>query len=401
LIGVALTLPKIVELSGVSEPTVRDLVRIGVTRGTGNGPFEDGDVQRLLNAAAFLDGGFSVEQLGAAIESRTMSFEFADAFLLEPTERSGRTLGELAAELGEPVERLRAIYGAFGLPLPDDATQLRAAEDELVRAFVAAWRPAADADATIRAARLFGDSARRAAEGWVDLYVEQVSLPAMATERTYEEFVERTIRPAMALVELAPRLLTWLQQRHSDHAMQAVNLELFERDLVERHVIPARSRPLPVVAFTDLVGYTELTDRQGDRRGLVAAATLQDLAERVAARHQGRVVKLLGDGVMFRFDHPSAAVDAQLELRAAVRDAGLGDAHAGVESGALIERDGDVFGRTVNLTARIGGIATAGEVLVGPVAAAILAEGGRHRLAPLGEQALKGFAGPVPVWRVQ
>jgi adenylate cyclase len=380
---------------------VRGLARAGVTIAGETGPFGAADMQRLVTAASFLEGGFTLDQLASAIADRALSFEFADAFQLEPTERTGRTMAEFAAAIGEPIERLREVYGAFGLPLPDPTTPTGVVEEELVTAFLRAWRIASDADATTRAARIVGDSARRAAEGWIELYVEQVSRPHLAREDTYEAYAKATIEPAAHLVELAPRLLVWLQQRHSTKAMRAVNLELFEEDLVARQVIPERPPDLPLIAFVDLVGYTRMTEAQGDARAVYAAARLQALAEAAANRHDGRVVKLLGDGALLRFGNPGSAAAALLALADEVPAAGLGPAHIGLERGPVVERDGDVFGRTVNLAARLSGAASGGQVLLGPAASDAIVDDHRYAVVDVGTRELKGFASPIRVHQLQ
>jgi len=394
-----LTFGELVAQSGVGAAVARELVGIGVAGRTSE-PFERADVQRIITGAAYLDAGFTMDQLRSAIASRTISFAYADALDLEPTERAGTTLEQLAERLGEPIDRLRAVYGAFGLPLPGPDTQLRANEERVVAEFIAGWRVAGH-DATVRAARIFGDNARRASEGWVDLFVEQVSMPAMSHNRSFEEYAERTIRPATSLADLAPRLLVWLQLRHTSHAMLDANLRHFERDLVTRGVIPQPDRKLPVIAFADLVGYTRLTETEGDARALDAATQLQALAEEAARDRRGRVIKLLGDGAMLHFDDAGAAAGAMLGLATTAPDARLGAVHLGIECGPVVERDGDVFGRTVNLAARIAASAEPGELLAGPAAAAALENDSRFVVTPLGGREFKGFGAPVPVWRVQ
>jgi adenylate cyclase len=391
----ALTLAEAARWTGLDEATFRSLARIGVTVADEDGPFELPDLQRVLTAAGYLDAGFTVEQLESSISSRVLSFEIADAFYTDPIEPSGRTFAQFADAIGEPIERMRTIYGAFGLPLPDAGTPTRKQEEELVEAFVTIWRVAASDEATIRAARIVGDSARRMSEGWVDLFVEQVSMPGMEREQTYEDYVAATVAPAARLVDLAPKLLLWLQQRHSVHAMQVVNVELFERDLVARQVIPDRAQPMPVIAFAALVGYTQLTESMGDEHAAKTASRLQVVSEAAANDHGGRVVKLLGDGAMFRFDDVADAASAMLDLAAAVPASGLGPAHCGLERGPVIERDGDYFGRTVNLAARIASSSGPGEVRAGPGAAAALEAHPRFTLGAPESVALKGFEKPV------
>jgi class 3 adenylate cyclase len=70
-----------------------------------------------------------------------------------------------------------------------------------------------------------------------------------------------------------------------------------------------------------------------------------------------------------------------------------------VDVGPVVERDGDIFGRTVNHASRLASVATAGQVVVSEAVAAAL-EGGIHRVEPLGEATLKGVAAPVRVYRV-
>jgi class 3 adenylate cyclase len=394
-----MTFDELVAQSGVDGAVTRELVGIGVA-GTKSEPFVRSDVQRVITGAAYLDAGFTIEQLRSAIESRTISFAFADALDLEPTERAGTTFQQLSERLQEPMDHLRAVYGAFGLPLPSPDTPLRANEERVIAEFIEGWRLAGH-EATVRAARIFGENVRRASEGWVDLFVEQVSMPAMSHSRSFDEYSESTIRPATGLAELAPRLLVWLQLRHTSHAMLDANLRHFERDLVSRGVIPQPDRKLPVIGFADLVGYTRLTETEGDARAVDAAARLQALAEQVAREQRGRVIKLLGDGAMLRFDDVGDAAGAMLGLASSAPDAGLGAVHLGIECGPVVERDGDAFGRTVNLAARIAAGAGPGELLAGPGAAAGLEGDARFVLTPLGGRDLKGFGVPISIWRVQ
>ena len=108
--------------------------------------------------------------------------------------------------------------------------------------------------------------------------------------------------------------------------------------------------------------------------------------------HLGEVVKLLGDGVLVRFDDAGAAIDGSLDLLAALPASGLPSAHAGVASGPLIARDGDVFGRTVNLAARIADAAPDGRLYVPEVLASTLARG-RFVLTQVAGAYLPGIGG--------
>jgi adenylate cyclase len=118
------------------------------------------------------------------------------------------------------------------------------------------------------------------------------------------------------------------------------------------------------MCFLDLTGYTRLTEERGDKAAADLAARLAGLVRRSALEHGGTPVKWLGDGVMFYFREPAAAVPAALEMAEVVGHQGLPPAHVGIHAGPVIFQEGDYFGRTVNLAARIAEYARPGEVLV-------------------------------------
>jgi len=118
------------------------------------------------------------------------------------------------------------------------------------------------------------------------------------------------------------------------------------------------------VCFLDLTGYTRLTEERGDEAAAELAARLAGLVRRSALEHGGTPVKWLGDGVMFYFRAPGAAVLAAVEMAEVVGRHGLPPAHVGIHAGPVVFQDGDYFGRTVNLAARIAEYARPGEVVV-------------------------------------
>jgi class 3 adenylate cyclase len=105
---------------------------------------------------------------------------------------------------------------------------------------------------------------------------------------------------------------------------------------------------------------------------------------------------MLGDGVHFHFPDPGDAVRASLDIVEQVRPRGLPPAHVGVNAGPMIYDEGDYFGRTVNLAARIAGQAGADQVFVGEdLARSVRPEG--FRLVNVGAFELKGVADPVVI----
>ena len=102
----------------------------------------------------------------------------------------------------------------------------------------------------------------------------------------------------------------------------------------------------------------------GDEAAAELAATVARLVQRNSVQHGGKPIKWLGDGVMFYFDHPGPGVRAALQMAEAIPAAGLPPVHVGMSSGPVLFQEGDYFGQTVNLSARIADYARPGEVLV-------------------------------------
>ena len=151
--------------------------------------------------------------------------------------------------------------------------------------------------------------------------------------------------------------------------------------------------------FADLAGFTALTEARGDDHAL---AVVDDFCRHVDAlldRHGGDRVKGIGDAFMLRVPDPTAAVRIGLDLARHEMDQ---PAHllvrVGMHHGPAVERDGDWFGATVNISARVAAVARSGEVLLtGPVrdAAGTLDE---VEFRDHGEHRLRGVSAPVRLW---
>lgn len=126
------------------------------------------------------------------------------------------------------------------------------------------------------------------------------------------------------------------------------------------------------------------------------ATKLARLVERTSVKHGRRPVKWLGDGVMFFFRDPGSGVVAALEMVSGVAEAGLPPAHVGLHAGPVIFQEGDYYGQTVNVAARIAEYARPGEVLVSQevVDASVGAE---VAFREIGRVELKGVAGAMRI----
>ena len=157
-------------------------------------------------------------------------------------------------------------------------------------------------------------------------------------------------------------MLAWLFRRHAETFMTEHQYEHAEVALEHAGVGSGLRRASePRVRRPDRL---RLTEEAGDEVAAHTSLELAELVKEVAVRHQGEVVKMLGDGVL-PLPTPEHAVLASLEIVASVGPRGPPPAHIGVNAGPVIYDEGDYFGRTVNIAARIASEAGPEEVLVG------------------------------------
>jgi len=117
--------------------------------------------------------------------------------------------------------------------------------------------------------------------------------------------------------------------------------------------------------FADLVGFTALAELEGDDRALEVALALQRRVRDLLAPHNAEQVKGTGDGMMLRCSDPGAAIRLGLRLVEELSaEAGFPPVRVGIHTGPALASDGDWYGRTVNVAARLCAVAPGGEVMV-------------------------------------
>ena len=140
--------------------------------------------------------------------------------------------------------------------------------------------------------------------------------------------------------------------------------------------------------FADLAGFTALTEAHGDEQAADIAGDFCSAVRQLLPEREAEVVKTIGDAVLVRVDGPIAAVRHAIRI---AHDIGLQHGapvvRVGMHTGPAVDRDGDWFGATVNLAARIAGSAGGGEVLlseatrlaIGDVNGIVFHRRGEHR----------------------
>jgi adenylate cyclase len=162
--------------------------------------------------------------------------------------------------------------------------------------------------------------------------------------------------------------------------------------------------------FADLSGFTALTEVHGDEDAADLAAGFLDEVRSLLPEHHAEEVKTIGDAMMIRCDAVNEAIGLGLRIVQGVGERhGFPSVRAGLHTGPAVERDGDWFGATVNLAARISAAASGGEVLMSGVTAAAAGapRGGPvddvppHRevvLRPRGRRELRNVGEPVDLF---
>ena len=310
---------------------------------------------------------------------------------------------QVEARGGLTVAETQAVLRAFGLPAPaaDDAyfTPAEAKVFVDIDRISELWPE----DIRLEVSRVYGRALTRVAQTEVHAFRSRVE-PLLREITSSPLDALAGVRQAFGwLLPLADPILLGVHRRKVEHELtQAVVWE------VESEV----EGPLPgsrevSLLFCDLTGFTSYANTHGDA---AAIEVIERFADRVDALRgeRSRFVKRLGDGYMLAYPEPGEAVAAALRIGASASEAEEVGIHAGVHHGVAVFRDGDYFGRAVNLAARLLAAAPNGEVLasrdvamtppstpgVTAVRCACGASPSRSRSMP----SLYDFSGPSKCW---
>lgn len=302
-----------------------------------------------------------------------------------------RTREEAAAAAGIEPERVDRIWRAAGLPNADPGTPYFSDLDvEILRAFAVGSELFGE-EAVSRFTRVMGTSLASIAEAALTMSVANLSGP-MALAGADEATVTLATARARAALDLVPSVLEGLFPHHVEMAGRRFALSRPEGAL--------RTVKL-AVAFLDLVGFTERSGSLTTDELATAVADFETLAGEVITAHDARLVKMIGDEVMYVATDPAAAAEIALALRDAVAGhpvlAGL---RGGLVFGEVVAQDGDYYGREVNLAARVVAAAEPGEILATAAVADALAASHEITVRAQGERALRGFEHPVALFTV-
>ena len=394
--GDGFTKDEVAERVGTTPERIQLLADLGILEPE-DGTYPRRDVLRARFVLGLDAIGVDAKAIADAVASGDLTLGYVEAGGRRPP-RSDRTFAQLSEEIDIPFLMLERIYVAFGLSRPAPDEYVREEDLRLLKIVPVLFGAGVSEGEILRLARVWGDSARRVAQFQSHYLHHSIEEP----------FRQRGLRDnaafEAALREVSVRsgrsgedLLGWLYRRHSEVFETEHLFDHVETALEDAGVHRREPRHVEACAFADLSGYTRLTEEAGDEVAARVSVKLAELVNEVASRHAGAVVKMLGDGVLFHFKDPQDAVIASLEILDRVRPAGLPPAHVGVNAGPMIYEEGDYFGRTVNIAARIASQAGPDQVFLGEDVQDHIEPIG-FRIVEAGPFALKGIEKPLTLY---
>jgi adenylate cyclase len=327
-------------------------------------------------------------ELGATVEDlrRVQAGDLPGvAAMLAIRGRPTLTMAEAAARAGISEELALRVYRAVGFPDPDPDALVANEEDVDALGTLRGGMELLGREEMIQLVRVVGSSLARMADAMVTTFVVNVVAPSL-DEDPAGLALARANAEAGALLRAGGGAIDMLLRRHIDLAQRPLVMGVQETQAL-------------AVGFVDLVGSTALAQRVSMSELGALLTSFDELSSDAILAGGGRLVKLIGDEVMFVAGDAAAACGIALDLADRLSDhPRLPHGRGGVAVGDILTRDGDYFGPVVNLAARAVKLADPGCVL-GSGDLARQARG--FRFSSTGAQRLDGFDDAVELFRVE
>jgi adenylate cyclase len=301
------------------------------------------------------------------------------------------TPAEVAELGGMSREESRALWRALGFAVVDDGAEVFTDSDVEALGLVRELRACGFEDDALVSAmtRLFGQTFSRLASWQGQLLLEMLAdrPDVLRSEDALVDVIEH-VGPVMEKLQA----YAWRRQLVAFFARVAARA-------VDDVATPL-TQPL-AIGFADMSGFTSLTRRATEAQLRTLLDRFESISTDIVGQHGGRIVKTIGDEVLFQADDAAAAAEIALEiLEAAAAEPDLPDLRAGLAYGAVVSRLGDVYGSTVNIASRLTSISRPGWVLVDREMHDALAGDSRFHLKSRRPESVRGFHHLHP-WRLR
>jgi adenylate cyclase len=377
---------------GVSPATLRRWAASGVIPEVdGGADWTAAAVAHARVVARLRERGHRLEDIREAGRQGRLSYGYLESLFAQDGE-AARTLRDAAAETGLEQALIERFWTSIGLS-PASLESLTEEDLEALRYVASVLDAGFPLVAFLQLCRVYGQTLSQIADAEVRLFHLYVHEPLMRDGVPGLQMAEEMESLAGDLLPLASPLMDYVHRRFLQHFVAQDVVGHMEEELEAGEAESGRVRV--AIAFADLAGYTRFTEEEGEEEAL---SLVERFVEGVTNTlpEDARVVKTIGDEVMVVGADPQALVDwavgyvSLFEERPAPR--------IGIHWGTTLYRDGDYFGREINLASRVVARARGGEVLVtdavvDAVAAPHLAFEG------IGQVKLKGFDEPRQLCR--
>ncbi len=378
-----LSLKDVAERAGVSPATLRRWIKESLIPQY-QGTWTTAAVTHARIVARLRARGHSLHEIRQANDSGRLAFGYLEHLL---STAGGRyTLQQAAEATGLEPALIERVYAALGFSA---LTIDNISEDDLemlayAAAVLAAGFPLV---AFLQLLRVYGQALAQIADAEVRLFHLYVHEPLMREGIPGLEMAEEMEELVRDLLPLAAPLMNHAHGRFLAHFVEQDVIGHMEADLDDEELDLGRLRV--AIAFADLAGYTRLTEEQGDEEAVGAVERFMEAVEQTLP-DEARVIKTLGDEVMIVGSDAGALAEWAVGFQEQFVPA-LPPPRIGMHYGETLYRDGDYYGREVNLASRVVARAAGGEVLVTrPV---VEAAGDALEFERIGEIRLKGFSG--------
>jgi len=387
-----LTLAEVAAQAGVTPATLKRWARAGVI------PDADGDsgwspvaTAHARIVARLRARGHGLDEIRKAAQEGRLAYGFVEDLFPSPAQR--HSIDEVSEQTGLEPALIRRIWTTIGLPQRDAAEFSN--EDVQALHYVASVLDAGfPLVAFLQLTRVYGQTISQIADAETRLFHIYVHEPLMREGVPGLEMAEEMEHLARDLLPLASPIMDFIHRRFLQHFVEQDVVGHMEVDLGDEDTELGRVRV--ALAFCDLAGYTRFTEEEGEEEALsFVERFIESVTETLP--DDARVVKTIGDEVMIVGQDVQALVDWAVGFQRLFDERPA--PRMGVHQGPVIYRDGDYFGRDVNLTSRVVARARGSEVLVTDSVVEAVGESDYLAFEGIGTVKLKGFDEPRTLYR--
>jgi adenylate cyclase len=379
-----MTLREAAERVGVTPATLRRWVNQGLIPQY-DGAWNAAAMGQARVVAKMRERGHSLREIRTATEEGRLAFGFLDELFGVEPQRYG--LRDAARQTGLDEGLVKRLIAGLGAN-PSTAETVSEDDLQLLRYIAAVLEAGFPLVALLQLVRVYGQAVARIADAEVRLFHLYVHEPLMRSGSSGVETAEQMQAMSRQVLPLAGPILDQIHQRYLQFFVEQDVVGHMESDLDGTAVDLGRMRV--AIAFADLTGYTRMTEEEGELSALDAVERFVEAVE-ATLPDDARIIKIIGDEVMVIGSDAAALTDWAVGFQAMQSERPL--PRIAVHCGVALFRDGDYYGRDINIASRVAARSAGGEVLVTrPVVDVARAGGGHLEFERIGEVTLKGFS---------